>query len=93
MSAWQLVNAFSGLTADFVSGTLAFAPKLQGDYRLFWSAGSAFGTLTREGDGLILAVLGGSLNAAEISVDGLTHRLAGRTSIAAGQSIELKTVA
>ena len=93
MSAWQLVNAFSGLTADFVSGTLAFAPKVQGDYRLFWSAGSAFGTLTREGDGLILAVLGGNLNAAEISVDGLTHRIAGTTSIAAGQSIELKTVA
>ncbi|EJJ25241.1 GH116 family glycosyl-hydrolase [Rhizobium sp. CF142] len=93
MSAWQLVNAFSGLSADFVSGTLAFAPKVQGDYRLFWSAGSAFGTLTREGDGFILAVLGGSLNVAEISVDGLTHRLAGRTPIAAGQSIELKTVA
>ncbi|XAZ20517.1 non-lysosomal glucosylceramidase (plasmid) [Sinorhizobium sp. B11] len=93
MSAWQLVNAFSGLSADFVSGTLAFAPKVKGDYRLFWSAGSAFGTLTREGDGLILAVLGGNLNAAEISVDGLTHRLPGTTSIAAGQSIELKTVA
>lgn len=93
MSAWQLVNAFSGLSADFVSGTLAFAPKVQGDYRLFWSAGSAFGTLTRKGDGLTLAVLGGSLRVAEISVDDLKHRLAGKTPIEAGQSIELKTVA
>ncbi|MEK1900440.1 MAG: GH116 family glycosyl-hydrolase, partial [Rhizobium sp.] len=93
MSAWQLVNAFSGLSADFVSGTLAFAPKVQGDYRLFWSAGSAFGTLTRKGDGLTLAVLGGSLRVAEISVDDLKHRLAGNTPIEAGQSIELKTVA
>ncbi|MBB3593700.1 uncharacterized protein (DUF608 family) [Rhizobium sp. BK529] len=93
MSAWQLVNAFSGLSADFVSGRLAFAPKVEGDYKLFWSAGSAFGTLTRKGDGVSLAVLGGSLNAAEISVDGLKHRLAGKTPIGAGQSIELGTVA
>jgi non-lysosomal glucosylceramidase len=41
MSAWQLVNAFSGLEADFVAGTLSFAPKMEGDYRLFWSAGTA----------------------------------------------------
>ncbi len=93
MSAWQLVNAFSGLRADFVAGTLVFTPKVQGDYRLFWSAGSAFGTLTRKGDGLSLAVLGGSLNAAEISVDGLKHRLAERKPVEAGQSIELGTVA
>ena len=32
MSAWQLVNAFSGLTADFVAGRLGFAPKAQGDF-------------------------------------------------------------
>ena len=30
MSAWQLVNAFSGLHADFVAGRLAFAPKAAG---------------------------------------------------------------
>lgn len=73
MSAWQLVNAFSGLSADFVAGTLSFAPKLEGDYRLFWSAGTAFGTLTRTGDDIRVDVLGGSLKANQkIMVDGWT---------------------
>ena len=30
MSAWQLVNAWSGLHADFVAGTLSFAPASRG---------------------------------------------------------------
>lgn len=72
MSAWQLVNAFSGLQADFVAGTLSFAPKLEGDYKLFWSAGTAFGTLTRSGNDVSLEILGGTLRAQKIMVDGRT---------------------
>ncbi|KQW75787.1 beta-glucosidase [Devosia sp. Root413D1] len=73
MSAWQLVNAFSGLEADFVAGRLSFAPKLTGDYRLFWSAGTAFGTLSRSGAEVSIALLGGSLQPdAKIIVDGRT---------------------
>ena len=72
MSAWQLVNAFSGLSADFVAGTLSFAPKLDGDYKLFWSAGTAFGTLSRSGDAVSLEILGGTLRAQKIMVDGQT---------------------
>ena len=72
MSAWQLVNAFSGLSADFVAGTLSFAPKLDGDYKLFWSAGTAFGTLSRSGDAVRLDILGGTLRAQKIMVDGQT---------------------
>jgi uncharacterized protein (DUF608 family) len=71
MSAWQLVNACSGLEADFVAGTLSFAPKLEGDFRLFWSAGSAFGTLTRFGTETSIEVLGGTLPPGlNISLDG-----------------------
>jgi uncharacterized protein (DUF608 family) len=70
MSAWQLVNAFSGLRADFVKGTLSFAPKVSGDYRLFWSAGTAFGTLTNAGGKVTLDVLGGKLAAREVLVNG-----------------------
>ena len=73
MSAWQLVNAVSGLHADFVEGTLAFAPKLDGDYRLFWSAGTAFGTLTRSGSDVTLAVIGGTLRCQKFMVDGDAH--------------------
>jgi len=75
MSAWQLVNAFSGLSADFVEGTLAFAPKVQGDYRLFWSAGTAFGTLTRAGSEVTLAVIGGTLTCQKFIIDGDAHMM------------------
>jgi uncharacterized protein (DUF608 family) len=75
MSAWQLVNAFSGMQADLVAGTLNFAPKFAGDYKLFWSAGTAFGTLTRFGDAVSLEVLGGTLQVQKIFVDGRTVAL------------------
>ena len=93
MSAWQLVNAFSGLSADFVSGTLGFAPKVEGDYRLFWSAGNAFGTLSRTGVKLALKVLGGTLNVSEIAVDGRVHRFAERRALDAGTVLQLDPVA
>lgn len=86
MSAWQLVNAFSGLSADFVAGKLSFAPQASGDYRLFWSAGHGYGTLTRKAGELTLEVLGGSLDANEVSVDGKT---AGAAHLTAGQSAVL----
>jgi uncharacterized protein (DUF608 family) len=70
MSAWQLVNAFSGLHADFVKGTLSFEPKASGDYKLFWSAGTAFGTLTNEAGKVTLDVLGGTLAAQQVLVNG-----------------------
>ncbi|GLQ56404.1 GH116 family glycosyl-hydrolase [Devosia nitrariae] len=70
MSAWQLVNAFSGLAADLVAGTLSFAPKMKGDFTLFWSAGTGFGTLSRSGDEISLEVLGGTLAARKVLVDG-----------------------
>jgi hypothetical protein len=81
MSAWQLVNAFSGLDADFVAGTVSFAPKVTGDYRLFWSAGTAFGTLTRTGDDIRVEILGGTLKAGQkFMVDGRT--IAAQSSLA-----------
>jgi len=86
MSAWQLVNAFSGLSADFVDGRLAFAPKLNGDYDLFWSAGEGYGRLKRTGDRMTLSVLGGSLDVGQVMVDGVSH---GGATLAAGESLEL----
>ncbi|BCP52304.1 hypothetical protein K32_09210 [Kaistia sp. 32K] len=88
MSAWQLVNAFSGLAADFVAGTLGFAPKGSGDYRLFWSAGKGFGTLTKTGETLTLSVEGGSLDAREVQVDGRRH--SGPVALGAGESLVLQ---
>lgn len=90
MSAWQLVNAFSGLSADFVTGRLAFSPKLAGDYRLFWSAGQGFGTLEHKAGRLVLRVTGGRLDVEEISVGAVTHR--GPVHLVAGQQIEIGAV-
>ena len=49
MSAWQLVNAWAGLSADLVAGRISFAPKDEGDCTLFWSAGNGFGQLHAQG--------------------------------------------
>ena len=76
MSAWQLVNAWAGLSADLVAGRIGFAPKPQGDFaavlvgrQWHWPADPA----CRETD---LSVLGGSLDVSEIAVAGLgVHRL------------------
>jgi non-lysosomal glucosylceramidase len=72
MSAWQLVNAWSGLHADFVDGTLAFTPAKKGDQTLFWSAGEAFGMLTIAGGKPKLEVLGGALPKVKVTVNGQT---------------------
>ena len=88
MSAWQLVNAFSGLSADFVAGRLSFAPKANGDYRLFWSAGTGFGTLTKAGGTITLSVDGGSLAANELVLDGQVHAIG--SALKAGDSVALK---
>ena len=88
MSAWQLVNAFSGLSADFVTNRLSFTPKAEGDYDLFWSAGTGFGTLTRAGNTVTLAVKGGSLSAEELAVDGFAHP--GKIELAAGGSVSFQ---
>jgi non-lysosomal glucosylceramidase len=89
MSAWQLVNAFSGLSADFVSGVLTFAPKASGNYSLFWSAGKGFGKLTRHNGKVTLTVLGGTLGVAEIVVDGQAHRVAEGGPLEAGDTVEI----
>jgi non-lysosomal glucosylceramidase len=70
MSAWQLVNAWSGLHADFVDGTLSFAPATNGDQTLFWSAGTAFGQLIIQGGKARLEVLGGELPKVKVTVNG-----------------------
>jgi len=91
MSAWQLVNAWSGLSADLVAGRIGFAPRAKGDYRLFWSAGNGFGELISKGGRLSLAVLGGSLDVREIAVAGLgTHLLPARRKLAAGEVLALQ---
>ena len=86
MSAWQLVNAWSGLHADAVEGTLRFDPKGEGDYRLFWSAGKGWGELVRQGDRVTLKLLGGEADLSRVSVG--DHIFPARKLIA-GQTLDL----
>jgi uncharacterized protein (DUF608 family) len=91
MSAWQLVNAWSGLSADLVVGRIGFAPKAKGDYTLFWSAGTGFGELTRKGEALTFTVLGGSIDISEIAIAGLgAHRLPARRTLRQGEALTLQ---
>jgi hypothetical protein len=89
MSAWQLVNAFSGLQADFVAGRLTFAPKVAGDSVLFWSAGTAIGTLTVRNGKMAIEVAGGTLDVAEILVGSHAMRLPTRQKFTVGSVIDL----
>jgi hypothetical protein len=82
MSAWQLVNAWSGLQADLVDGTVAFAPKVEGDFKLLWSAGTGWGELSSEAGRLALRVIGGSLPAVRVSIYGQTYPV---RALAAGE--------
>jgi len=73
-----------------VAGRIAFAPKEEADYNLFWSAGNGFGQLARTAGEVSLTVLGGSLDVGEIAVDGFgVHRLASRRPISAGERLVL----
>ncbi len=73
MSAWQLVNAWSGFNADQVDRTLSFAPKQEGDYRVLWSSGTAWGELSRTAGKLRLRTLGGALDVETVTIDGRAH--------------------
>jgi non-lysosomal glucosylceramidase len=93
MSAWQLVNAWSGLEADLVAGRIAFAPREEVDYCVFWSAGNGFGQLISKGGALTLVVIGGSIDVQEIAVAGFgVHRFPSRRVIKAGERVALQFV-
>ena len=86
MSAWQLVNAWSGFYADLVDRTMSFAPKGKGDQRLVWSAGTAWGEVSTTGGKATLSVRGGELPAMTVTVNGKASKIA---PLKAGQSAEL----
>jgi hypothetical protein len=46
MSSWGILLALSGFHCNMVEGKISFDPKLPGDFRCFWSSGTAWGTYT-----------------------------------------------
>jgi len=73
MSAWQLVNAWTGLHADQIDRVLSFDPKGDGDVNLPWSSGTAWGTIARIDGKVSLKVLGGLLDVDEVIVKGAAY--------------------
>ena len=62
MASYALLQAYSGFQYDMVEGRLSFAPRLPGEFRIFWSIGEAWGTWERlEDDTRCINVLNGTL--------------------------------
>ena len=47
LACWSLLLALCGFDYDAAQKRIAFHPRIQGDFRCFWSTGSAWGTCTR----------------------------------------------
>ncbi len=56
MAAYALIPAWSGFTFDMAKGEVGFSPRTEGDFRTFWSVGSAWGTFTVSGPGRTCAL-------------------------------------
>jgi uncharacterized protein (DUF608 family) len=69
MSAWQLVNAWNGFSADQVERSMHFSPCSSQGY-LFWSSGTAWGEFRFNGTSAALRVIGGALDIDSVYVHG-----------------------
>lgn len=90
LSAWALVNSWSGLRADLVAGELTFRPAVAGDQRMPWAAGGAWGELVIEGELARLLILGGSFSIRRIDLNGVWTECDPIGSLSAGETVELR---
>jgi non-lysosomal glucosylceramidase len=74
MSAYALVNAYSGLSFDQRRGEIGFRPARGGDAVYFWSAGRGWGEIAFLGSEATLSVLGGELEIAAVLLPTLPGR-------------------
>ncbi len=70
LASWSLLLALSGFQYSAVDQRLSFRPRLEGDFRCFWAAGTAWGTYARIGGAHRLDVLHGRLVLREFDVAG-----------------------
>ena len=87
MSAWQLINAWSGFHADATKRCISFAPNGKGNFNLFWASGTAWGELRRQNGKLRLSVIEGELNVESVVVSGRTYS---GSKIGSGEKLDLK---
>ncbi|HIC89527.1 MAG TPA: hypothetical protein EYP04_09015 [Anaerolineae bacterium] len=68
MASWAVLTALSGFSFDLPHGHLGFAPCLyQGDFRVFWSCGTGWGTYHQTADAVTLSVAYGRLRLKTLS--------------------------
>jgi non-lysosomal glucosylceramidase len=68
MASWALLIALSGAQADVDQGSLGFAPVQSGDFRSFWSTGTAWGSFSQSDNKASLEVRYGSQNLKQLSL-------------------------
>src|SRR3954452_14082634 len=69
MASWALVLGYSGYRYDAQKRALGFAPRSRaGDFRCFFSTGTAWGDFSRHGGGAELKVRYGSLPLSRLDV-------------------------
>jgi non-lysosomal glucosylceramidase len=95
LASWSLLLAVSGYDYSAPEARIAFRPAVEGDFRCFWSTGSAWGSYSRTGTEHRLEVRYGALSLRELTLGSgasdsfsITEvALSERTVIAAGQTL------
>lgn len=92
LASWSLVLALSGVEYDATTHTLMFDPKIsRGNFRTFWSTGSAWGGLTIDGDVAVLSVEYGELSLERFGIKGMISKsYAPSKRLTAGDQLVLK---
>ena len=68
MASYALLPIFSGFTFDLPRGRIGFRPILDGDFRSFFSIGTAWGEYERRGGEEFIRILDGKLTLSELSI-------------------------
>jgi non-lysosomal glucosylceramidase len=86
LSSWSLLTAWSGYDYDAPTGRLAFAPRQPGRFRCFWSTGTAWGEVLRDGDQWELTVVRGELTLRALSLSGAEWNFDPPVGLRAGET-------
>ncbi|CAM2140623.1 non-lysosomal glucosylceramidase [Pararobbsia alpina] len=93
LSSYALLNAYTGLSFDARRDHIGFAPARDAHGVFPWSAGTGWGTVGVGPDGVDIAVLGGELRVATVSLDTAVshewHMTGGSRVLAAGERLTL----
>ena len=88
MASFALLPLYAGFTFDLPRKTVGFAPRLPGDFRVFWSLGTGWGDFIRKGNRDEIAIRRGSLALSSVTLGGRARLLSLRAD---GEEIPFET--